>query len=148
MSQEGSPLLHLQLVAPAGLVFEGDVKQVVIPAVTGEMGILPRHAPLVAQLAIGRMRVQGVGGEWLDFAVAEGFAKVQENGLIVLADAAEEASKIDVQRAEQSLQRAEERLEMHRIGTVPEGEDVDTFREQMALRRARNRLRVAGRIAE
>jgi F-type H+-transporting ATPase subunit epsilon len=148
VSPEASVLLHLELVSPAGLVFDGDVEQVVIPAVTGEMGILPRHAPLVAQLAIGRMRVQKIGGQWLDFAVAEGFAKVQENNLIVLADAAEEASKIDVSRAEQSLQRAEERLEMHRVGTVPEGEDVDPYREQMALRRARNRLRVAGRIGE
>jgi F-type H+-transporting ATPase subunit epsilon len=136
------------LVAPAGLVFEGDVGQIVIPAVTGEMGIRPRHAPLVAQLTIGRMRVQMTGGEWVDFAVAEGFAKVQENKVIVLADAAEEASKIDFVRAEESLQRAEERLEMHRAGTVPEDEDVDVYREQLALKRARNRLKVAGRIEE
>jgi F-type H+-transporting ATPase subunit epsilon len=148
VSQDASPLLHLELVAPAGLVFEGDVEQIVIPAVTGEMGILPRHAPLVAQLTIGRMRVQMTGGEWVDFAVAEGFAKVQKNNVIVLADAAEEASKIDVSRAEESLQRAEERLEMHQAGTVPEDEHVDTYREQMALKRAHNRLRIAGRIEE
>jgi F-type H+-transporting ATPase subunit epsilon len=148
VSQEASLLLHLELVAPAGLVFEGDVEQIIIPAVTGEMGIRPRHAPLVAQLTIGRMRVQMMGGQWVDFALAEGFAKVQENKVIVLADAAEEASEIDVSRAEQSLQRAEERLEMYRTGTVPEEEDVDTYREQMALKRARNRLRIAGRTEE
>ena len=50
---------------------------VVVPAVTGEIGILPRHAPLVAQLAIGRVRALISDGQWLTFAVAEGFAKVQ-----------------------------------------------------------------------
>jgi F-type H+-transporting ATPase subunit epsilon len=145
VSQEGSPRLQLELVAPAGRVFEGEAEQIVLPATTGELGILPRHAPLVAQLSIGRLRVQKVGGEWLDFAVAEGFAKVQSNKVIVLADAAEEASQIDVARAQEAVERATGRLEMLRAGTVPEGEDVDPYREQLALRRARNRLKVAER---
>jgi F-type H+-transporting ATPase subunit epsilon len=126
-------------------VFEGDAEQIVLTATTGELGILPRHAPLVAQLSIGRLRVQKVGGEWLDFAVAEGFAKVQSNKVIVLADAAEEASQIDVARAQEAVERATGRLEMLRVGTVPEGEDVDPYREQLALKRARNRLKVAER---
>ncbi len=141
--QEDSPYLRLELVAPAGLVFEGDVEMVVLPAVTGELGILPRHAPMVAQLSIGRMRALPVGGDWITFAVAEGFAKVQFNKVIVLADAAEEASQIDVLRVQKSIDRATQRLEMLRLGTVPEGEDVDPYREQLALRRARNRLKVA-----
>jgi F-type H+-transporting ATPase subunit epsilon len=145
VSQEGSPHLQLELVAPAGRVFEGDAEQIVLTATTGELGILPRHAPLVAQLSIGRLRVQKVGGEWLDFAVAEGFAKVQSNKVIVLADAAEEASQIDVARAQEAVERATGRLEMLRVGTVPEGEDVDPYREQLALKRARNRLKVAER---
>jgi F-type H+-transporting ATPase subunit epsilon len=135
--------LRLELVAPQGRVFSGEVDMVVVPAVTGEIGILPRHAPLVAQLAIGRMRALSTEGEWLNFAIAEGFVKVQFNKVIVLADAAEEASKIDVARAESAVKRALERLEMHRQGTVPEGEYVDPYREQLALARARNRLKVA-----
>lgn len=148
MSQEGGPLLHLELVSPAGTIFDGDVEQVVIPAITGEMGVLAKHAPLVAQLAIGRMRVQKPNGQWLAFAVAEGFAKIQSNKIVVLADAAEEASNIDVDRAERSLERATKRLEMHRLGTTPEGDEVDPFREQLALKRAHNRLKVAGRTSE
>jgi len=144
VAQEESPYLRLELVAPAGLVFEGDVEMVVLPAVTGEVGILPRHAPLVAQLSIGRLRALKAGGDWLTFAVAEGFAKVQFDKVIVLADAAEEASQIDIERVRRSIERATRRLEMHRTGTVPEGEDVDPYREQLALRRARNRLKVAG----
>jgi F-type H+-transporting ATPase subunit epsilon len=144
VAEEESPYLRLELVAPAGLVYEGDVTMVVLPAVSGEVGILPRHAPLVAQLSIGRLRALTVDGEWLTFAVAEGFAKVQFNKIIVLADAAEEASKIDVERVQRSVDRATHRLELHHLGTVPEGEDVDPYREQLALRRAHNRLRVAG----
>ena len=144
--QHEGPYLRLELVAPAGLVFEGDVEMVVLPAVTGEVGILPRHAPMVAQLSIGRLRALQVGGDWLTFAVAEGFAKVQFDKVIVLADAAEEASQIDVERVRKSLERATKRLEMVRLGTVPEGEDVDPYREQLALKRARNRLKVAERL--
>jgi F-type H+-transporting ATPase subunit epsilon len=143
VAEEDSGQLRLELVAPAGLVFEGDVEMVVIPAITGEVGILPRHAPLVAQLAIGRLRAVTSDGTWLVFAVADGFVKVQFNKVIVLADAAEEASKIDVDRVEKAVERATKRLEMYHAGTVPEDEDVDPYREQLALRRAHNRLKVA-----
>jgi F-type H+-transporting ATPase subunit epsilon len=135
--------LRLELVAPRGPVFEGDVDMVVVPAVTGEIGILPHHAPLVAQLAIGQMRALIPEGRWLSFAVAEGFVKVQFDKVIVLADTAEEASKIDVPRAEKSVERALNRLDMYRLGTVPEDDVVDPYREQLALKRARNRLKIA-----
>ncbi len=145
MAEEESPYLRLEVVAPAGLVYEGDVEMVVLPAVTGEVGILPRHAPLVAQLTIGRLRLLEPGGDWLTFAVAEGFAKVQFNKVIVLADAAEESSQIDVDRVNRSIERATKRLEMYHAGTVPDDDDVDPYREQLALRRAHNRLKVAER---
>jgi F-type H+-transporting ATPase subunit epsilon len=140
---EQSPSLRLELVAPAGRVYEGDVRMVVLPAVTGEMGILPHHAALVAQLSIGRLRALTPNGDWMVFAVSEGFAKVQFDKVIVLADTAEEAAKIDVERAEKAIERALQRLDMHRDGTAPEDEVVDPYREQLAIRRARNRLKVA-----
>lgn len=143
MVDDASPFLSFELVAPSGRVFEGDVEMVVIPAVTGEIGILPRHAPLIAHLAIGRVRALTPDGEWLSFAVADGFAKVQFNKVIILADAAEEANAIDIARVERALERATQRLEMYHQGTVPEGEEVDPYREQLAMRRARNRLKVA-----
>lgn len=144
MAKEDGTPLRLELVSPSGLVYAGDVDMVVLPAVTGEMGIMARHAPLVAQLSIGRMRALTTDGQWLTFAVSEGFAKVQLNKVIVLADSAEEAGDIDLERVERSLERALERLDMYHQGTVPEGEEVDPFREQLAVRRARNRLKVAG----
>lgn len=148
MSLETDRLLHVHLVAPRGPVYEGDVVQVIVPAITGEMGILTGHAAIVAQLTIGRMRVQNPDGKWLDFAVADGFAKVQDNQVVVLADAAEEASEIDIPRGKEAMDRATQRLEMYNSGTVPEGEDVDPYREQLAFKRAQNRLRVAGRLEE
>ncbi len=143
MAEGDKVSLRLELVAPAGLVFEGDVAAVIVPAVTGELGILPHHAALVAQLAIGQLRVLDLEGQWLTYALAEGFVKVQFNKVIVLADAAEQASKIDVDRAQKSVERALHRLEMHHAGTVPEDDVVDPYREQLALKRARNRLKIS-----
>jgi F-type H+-transporting ATPase subunit epsilon len=148
VSEEAHRLLHLELVAPSGPVFDDDVLQVVLPGTVGAMGILPKHAPLVAQLAIGCMRVQKSDGEWLDFALAEGFAKVQADRVVVLADSVQEASEIDVERVKNSVEHALKRLEMHRTSTVPEGEDVDPYREQLALKRAQNRLKVVGKGEE
>jgi F-type H+-transporting ATPase subunit epsilon len=145
VSNEAGAVLRLELVAPRGPVFEGNVRQVIIPGAVGEMGILPRHAPLVTQLAIGRMRVEKTDGEWADFAVAEGFAKVQGDKVIVMADSVQASSEIDVIRVNRSIEKSLKRLEMHRTGTVPDGEDVDPYREQLALKRAQNRLKVAGK---
>jgi len=136
----------LEIVAPDGPVLEGDVAMVVVPAMRGELGILPRHAPLVAQLTVGEIRVRALDGSWMVLAVAEGFVKVQFDTVIILADAAELASEIDVPRAEAALARATQRLEAHKQGGVSEdGEEVDVYRETMALKRAKNRLRAVHR---
>jgi len=133
--------LRLEVVSPDGLVFDGDVAMVVVPAERGEMGILPRHAPVVARLAIGEIRVKTLDDQWLSLAVAEGFMKVQFDKVIVLADAAELASEIDSQRAQEALTRAEERLAQLKNGADVD-EQIDAFSETMALKRAKNRLAV------
>lgn len=135
--------LRLEVVAPDGPVFEGDAAMVVVPAARGELGVLPRHAPLVAQLAVGEMRVKGLDGGWTTMAVAEGFMKVQYDKVIVLADASEIASEIDSDRAKKAIEAAKERIAMHREGRVPEGDMVDVYREEMAMKRAKNRMKVA-----
>jgi F-type H+-transporting ATPase subunit epsilon len=138
--------LRLEIVAPDGPVFEGDVAMIVVPAMRGELGILPRHAPLVAQLTVGEIRVQALDGSWMVLAVAEGFLKVQFDMVSILADASELASEIDLPRAEVALERATRRLETHKQGGVSEdGEEIDVYRESMALKRAKNRLRVVQR---
>jgi len=133
--------LRLEVVSPDGLVFDGDVAMVVVPAERGEMGILPRHAPVVARLSIGEIRVKNLDDKWLSLAVAEGFVKVQFDKVIVLADAAELVSEIDLQRAQEALTRAEERLAQLKNGAAVD-EEIDWFRETLALKRAMNRLAV------
>lgn len=142
MAEPGRHFLRLEVVSPDGPVFEGDVAMVVVPAVGGEMGILPRHAPLVAQLSIGEMRVKTLENTWISLAIASGFMKVQFDKVIVLADAAELSSEIDVDRAEEALSRAQDRLMRCKAGTVGEAEHIDSYMEEMALKRAKNRLKV------
>ncbi|HZK47991.1 MAG TPA: ATP synthase F1 subunit epsilon [Thermoleophilia bacterium] len=134
--------LRLEVVSPDGLVFDGDVAMVIVPADRGEMGILPRHAPIVARLSIGEIRIKTLQDTWLSLAVAEGFVKVQFDKVIVLADAAELATEIDVPRAEEAFARAQERLALLKSGGAPEDDEIDPFRETMALKRAKNRLTV------
>lgn len=145
MADPAGHFLRLEIVAPDGPVFEGDVAMVVVPATRGELGILPRHAALVAQLTVGEIRVKTLDESWIVLAVAEGFVKVQFDKVIVLADAAELASEIDVPRAEAALRRSTQLLESLKQDATPDGEEVDVYRESMAVKRAKNRLRVVHR---
>ena len=134
--------LRLEVVSPDGPVFEGDVAMVVVPAFRGEMGILPRHAPLVAQLTIGEVRVKTLSDGWLSLAIAGGFVKVQFDKVIVLADAAELAAEIDAGRSEAALAKAQSRITLAREGRAAEDEQIDLYYEEMAVKRAKNRLKV------
>jgi F-type H+-transporting ATPase subunit epsilon len=134
--------LRLEVVSPDGPVFEGDVAMVVVPAALGEMGILPRHAPLVAQLTIGEVRVRTLSDGWLSLAIAGGFMKVQFDKVIVLADAAELATEIDAARSEEALATAQARIGKIRVGGVTDEEEIDLYHEEMAVKRAKNRLKV------
>jgi F-type H+-transporting ATPase subunit epsilon len=134
--------LRLEVVSPDGPVFEGDVGMVVVPASRGELGILPRHAPLVAQLTIGEVRVRTLDAGWLSIAIAGGFVKVQFDKVIILADAAELATEIDAGRSEAALAKAQARIARIRVDGVVEDEEVDLYYEEMAVKRAKNRLKV------
>ena len=115
---------------------------VVVPACRGEMGILPRHAPLVAQLTIGEVRVKTLGEGWLSLAIAGGFVKVQFDKVIVLADAAELAGEIDAGRSEAALAKAQSRIALAREGRAAADDEIDLYYEELAVKRAKNRLKV------
>jgi len=138
--------LRLEIVAPDGPVYDGDVAMVIIPAVGGEMGILPRHAPMVAALAIGECRVKTPANEWFSVAVAQGFAKVQFDKVIILADAAELASEIDLERAEKAYDEAQKKLESCRLGVADEDDCLDPYVEEKAVARAKNRIKVVRKV--
>lgn len=112
---------------------------VILPGMGGEMGILPRHAPVLTTLKFGVVRVRRAGSDQL-FAVAGGVAEVQPDLVTVLADAAENVEEIDVKRAELARQRAQEAL----AKGVPAGSDA-MLSIEAALRRSNLRLDVARR---
>ena len=131
--------IRCESVSQDRMVFEGDADMVIIPGITGEMGILPNHAPLLTTLKYGILKVRSRGEEQL-FAVAGGVAEIQPDIITVLADTAENVAEIDVARAEAARRRAEEML---RAGPPP---DTDAYLAmEAALRRSNLRLQAVER---
>jgi F-type H+-transporting ATPase subunit epsilon len=130
--------MKVSVVTPDGPVYDSDVEMVSTKALTGELGILPGHIPMVAPLEIGAVRLKKEGKT--DFiAVSGGFLEVRPDQVTVLAQAAEKASDIDVERAQKAKERAEQRMKDAKL------EHIDFKRAELALRRAINRLTVAER---
>ena len=135
--------LQVEVVTPDGEVYAGEVAMVVLPGVDGELGILPRHQPLVTLLSIGETRVRTVTDDWDYIATGIGYAQVLFDKVLVVVDHGELAGAIDVSRAEEAQTRARER--MHESGDLGAQAEVDYFRAEQALKRAENRLDVARR---
>lgn len=129
--------LRLDIVTAERNVYSDDVDMVTAPGIEGELGVLPRHAPLMTALQPGELRIRK-GDQVEFFAIGGGFMEVRPDRVIVLADSAEHAEEIDVERAEAARQRAEKML---REG-VPEAQ-IEAI--EGALRRSRVRLKVARR---
>jgi F-type H+-transporting ATPase subunit epsilon len=129
--------IKVTVVTPDGPVYEADVDMVSTKAKTGELGILPGHIPLVAPLEIGSVRIKR--DKITDIiAVSGGFLEVRPEQVTILAQSAEKASDIDVERAQKAKERAEQRLHEQHL------EHVDFKRAELALKRAANRLTVSG----
>ena len=131
--------IRCEIVSQDRTVFEGDVDIVVLPGSDGEMGILPKHAPILTTLKYGIIKVRKSGKEEL-FTVAGGVAEIQPDIVTVLADAAENVQEIDVDRAEAARKRAEEVL----AKGVPADTDAYLAMEA-ALRRSNLRIDAAKR---
>jgi len=130
------PLYDLTVLAHDHEVFSGQAEGLVAPAWDGYMGVLARHAPMVAELSVGQLAVVDASGQRRFFAVSGGYLEVGWNEVTILADVSEAAEEIDVARAHAAEERAEQRIRSHAL-------DVDVQRAEAALRRALNRLRVA-----
>ena len=130
--------IKVSVVTPDGPVYESDVEMVSTKAQTGELGILPGHVPMVAPLEIGAVRLKKDGKQEL-IAVSGGFLEVRPEKVTILAQSAEKSSEIDVERAMRAKERAEQRMREQKL------EHVDFKRAELALRRAMNRLTVAGK---
>ena len=101
--------LRLEIVTPAGTVYSEDVEMVTLPGVAGQMGILPRHVPLVAQMVPGEMIVRKDSHD-VFVATGEGLIEVTGDRVAILTDLAIAADRIDEAKAEEARQRAEARL--------------------------------------
>ena len=132
----------VSLVTPDGPAYEGDAEMIVVPGAAGEIGVLARHAPLIATLKAGSTRVHpGEGAEVLEFATGPGFFEVLEDRAIALVDDAVEASKIDDARARKQLEEAQAELEAIERGDS----SADRWQAEQRLRHAENQLAVSGR---
>ncbi|PTL37355.1 F0F1 ATP synthase subunit epsilon [Alkalicoccus saliphilus] len=128
--------MQTYVVTPDGTVFEGQSHMVSVKTISGELGILPGHLPLVAPLAIGAIRIKQEDQLHL-IALSGGFMEVRQNEVNILAESAELPSDIDITRARAAKERAERRLEQAKQ------ENIDFHRAELALKRAVNRLEVA-----
>ena len=128
------PLL-VDIVEPTGSVFRGEVQRFRAPGTEGSFEILKDHAPMLVETRIGPVFITAPNGDRIVFAASGGFVQVAYNRVIMIVEAAEPSSEIDVDRAREAESRAKEAL--------TEGSEVERHHAEEALERARNRLRVA-----
>jgi F-type H+-transporting ATPase subunit epsilon len=133
----------VSLVTPEGPAYEGEVEMLVVPGADGEIGVLARHAPLVALLKAGSTRVyrDRASQDAVEFATGPGFFKVEQDRALALVDDAVDARHIDDERAQRQLEEAQAELEK-----VERGEsDADRWQLEQRIRHAENQLTVLGR---
>lgn len=137
------PKFDLSLVTPEGAAFEGEAEMVIVPGAAGEIGVLARHAPLVATLKAGSTRVyESVDDDKVvEFATGPGFFKVELDRAIALVDDAVEAKAIDDERARRQLDEARAELERVEVGEST----ADRWQLEQRIAHAENQLRVAAR---
>jgi F-type H+-transporting ATPase subunit epsilon len=130
----------VSLVTPDGAAFEGEANMLIVPGAAGEIGVLARHAPLIATLKAGSTRVH-VGEKIQEFATGPGFFKVEQDRAIALVDDAVSALHIDEERARKQLEEAQAELER-----VERGESqADRWQLEQRIAHAENQLTVLGR---
>ena len=134
----------LSLVTPEGAAFEGEAEMVIVPGEAGEIGVLARHAPLVALLKAGSTRVyfDREREDVREFATGPGFFTVEQDRALALVDDAVDAKEIDEARARRQLDDAKAELERLERGES----DADRWQLEQRMRHAENQLGVAGRL--
>ena len=138
------PPFEVSVVTPDGPAFEGEAHMLIVPGAAGEIGVLARHAPLVATLKAGSTRVyrDRENEDVIEFATGPGFFKVELDSAIALVDDAVDVKEIDDARATEQLEAAKAELEK-----VDSGESTaDRWQLEQRIKHAENQLTVAGRV--
>ena len=126
----------LKIIASDRVFYIGRCRKLILPAPDGKMGILPDHENMVIAISVGDARMEIEEGSWVDIAVGAGFAEVVNNRVTILVDTAERPEEIDVRRAEEAKERAEEQLRQKQSLQ-------EYYRTPASLARALNRLKVS-----
>ena len=137
---EGWGRIQLEVVTPERRVLSTEADELTAPGALGYFGVLPGHTPFLTTLGMGELGYR-IGNRWEYLAITWGYAEVLPNNVTILAETAEMAEEIDVERAERAKRRAEERL--REWSTT--GAEIDFERASTALQRAFIRLQVAGK---
>jgi F-type H+-transporting ATPase subunit epsilon len=130
-------VINLTIVTPERAVVQEQVEELQVPGAQGYLGILPGHAPLFSELKVGEVSYR-TGSHWTYLSVAWGFVEVLPNQVRILAETAERAQEIDIERATRAKDRAEQRI-------TKGGDDIDYDRALVAFERALIRIQVSGR---
>ena len=123
--------LGVQILTPEGSVHDGEAAMVIAPSVGGELGILPRHVPLIVQLKAGETRIKLLDDTEVIMATTTGYMSVEDDRVLIMVEQAEMAGQIDRARAEEALRLAEEALQAA-------GDDADAKRTAEAARKPNN----------
>jgi F-type H+-transporting ATPase subunit epsilon len=128
---------HLEIVTPKRIVFKGEVTSFSAPGVDGGFQVLHSHAPMLASVKIGKVKITDLSGTEFQYSISGGFVEVRENKVILLAETAERTDEIDVERVKAARDRALKRI-------AEKYPDTDIERAKLALARALNRLKIVG----
>ena len=140
---EGAKKFDVSLVTPDGPAFEGEAEMIIVPGAAGEIGVLARHAPLIATLKAGSTRVylDRDANDVREYATGPGFFQVQLDRAIALVDDAILSNEIDDARAREQLETAQQELERLERGES----NADRWQLEQRIKHAENQLTVVGR---
>jgi F-type H+-transporting ATPase subunit epsilon len=127
---------HLEIITPKRIVFNGQVTSFSAPGVAGGFQVLHSHAPLLSSIKIGEVKLTEINGSEFKYATSGGFVEVRDNKVVLLAETAERADEIDLDRAKAARDRAQKRVKEKKL-------DTDIERAKLALFRALNRMKLA-----
>nr|YP_010180370.1 AtpE [Cadaba farinosa]YP_010180457.1 AtpE [Cadaba glandulosa]QVD39789.1 AtpE [Cadaba farinosa]QVD39876.1 AtpE [Cadaba glandulosa] len=131
--------LNLCVLTPNRMVWDSEVKAIILPTNSGQIGVLPNHAPLATAVDIGILKIMRLNNQWLTMTLMGGFARIGNNKITILVNDAEKSSDIDPQEAQQTLEIAEANLRK------AEGKR-QTIEANLALRRARTQVEAVNTI--
>ncbi|MCB0731719.1 MAG: F0F1 ATP synthase subunit epsilon [Ignavibacteriae bacterium] len=129
--------LNLEIITPSKIGYKGSVTSVTVPGTKGNFQVLFNHAPIISSLEIGEIKIVDKDKKKFLFATSGGTIEVSNNKIIVLAESLERSDQIDIKRAEEAKQRAQDRL--HRRTET----EIDDIRAEYSLKRAINRLKIS-----